>query len=55
MFWDLAFELTKQKRYLVTPATSDVWTHTWSIKYRLITKLNALIETNLRDEFFKPN
>jgi hypothetical protein len=30
-------------------------THAWSIKYRQITKLNAQIETNLRDKFFKPN
>jgi hemoglobin-like flavoprotein len=31
--------------------TSDVWRHAWSIKYRLITKLNTQIETNLQDEF----
>ena len=35
--------------------TSNVWTHTWSIKYRLITKLNTQLTTNLRDESFKPN
>jgi hypothetical protein len=34
---------------------SDVWSHVWSIKYRLFTKLNAQIETNLRDEFIKLN
>jgi hypothetical protein len=30
-------------------------TYVWSIKYRLITKLNAQIETVLRNKFFKPN
>ena len=35
--------------------TSNVWTHTWSIKYRLIMKLIAQLATNLRDESFKPN
>ena len=35
--------------------TSNVWTHVWSIKYRLITKLIAQLTTNLRDESFKPN
>ena len=34
-----------------SPVTSNVWTHAWSIKCRLITKLNAQIETNLRDDF----
>ena len=35
--------------------TSNVWTHAWSIKYKLITKLIAQFTTNLRDESFKPN
>jgi hypothetical protein len=35
-----------------SPVIPDVWTHVWSIKYRLITKLNTQIENNLRDEFF---
>ena len=34
---------------------SDVWTHAWSIKYRLFMKLNAQFVTNLRDESFKFN
>ena len=29
--------------------------YVWNIKYRLFTKLNAQIKTNLRDEFFKTN
>ena len=37
------------------PVTSNVWTHAWSIKYRLITKLIAQLATNLRDESFKSN
>ena len=37
------------------PVTSNVWTHAWSIKYRLITKLIAQLATNWRDESFKPN
>ena len=37
------------------PVTSNVWTHAWSIKYRLITKLIAQLASNLRDESFKPN
>ena len=32
--------------------TSNVWTHIWSIKYRLITKLIVQFATNLRYEFF---
>jgi hypothetical protein len=41
--------------YTLVVVPSEVWTHTWSIKYKLITKLNAQIETILRDEFFKSN
>ena len=37
------------------PIISNVWTHAWSIKNRLITKLIAQLATNLRDESFKPN
>ena len=29
------------------PVTSNVWTHAWSIKYRLITNLIAQLATNL--------
>ena len=39
----------------LAPVTTDIQTHAWSIKYRLITKLNAQIETNLRDESIKLN
>ena len=35
--------------------TLDVWTIIWSMKHRLITKLIAQFETNLRDESIKPN
>jgi hypothetical protein len=30
----------------LTPVTSNVWTHAWSVKHRLITKLIAQIEIN---------
>jgi hypothetical protein len=30
-------------------------THAWNVKYRLITKLIAQVEINLRDEYIKPN
>jgi hypothetical protein len=39
----------------LTPIASNVWTHAWSVKHRLITKLIAQIEINLRDESIKPN
>jgi hypothetical protein len=39
----------------LTPITSNVWTHAWSVKYRLIMKLIAQIKNNLRDESIKPN
>ena len=39
----------------IVPITSDIQTLIQSIKYRLITKLNAQIETNLRNESIKPN
>jgi hypothetical protein len=41
----------------LTPITSNVWTHAWSVKlkHRLLTKLIAQIKINLRDESIKPN
>jgi hypothetical protein len=39
----------------LTPITSNVWTHAWSVKHRLIMKLIAPIKINLRDESIKPN
>jgi hypothetical protein len=39
----------------LTPITSNVWTHARSVKHRLIMKLIAQIEINLRDKSIKPN
>jgi hypothetical protein len=39
----------------LSPITSNIWTHTWSTKYRLFIKLKTQLESNLRDESFKPN
>jgi hypothetical protein len=41
--------------FLLVGAGSALLNLSVSMKYRLITKLNAQIVTNLRDEFFKPN
>ena len=40
---------------ILVAVISDIWTLIWSIKYKLITKLTAQIETNLQDESIKPN
>jgi hypothetical protein len=41
--------------FFLTHITSNVRTHAWSVKHRLIMKLIAQIEINLQDESIKPN